>query len=268
MRRISVSQISSASWGFERDVAFYASLGVDAIALLRNKVADVGVAEAQQILATHGLAVSGYGTCGFFSLDEPERWPGEIEAACRHIELAGVFGASTVTLVTGSGRGHPYRESEVAFRSILEQLLPAAEQAGVVIVLEHTGPLRVDLCYIHTLHDALDLAESVASPHFKICCELNNAWTERFLYEDLAERSQWIGLVQISDFAEGTLATPERVALGDGIIPLERIVAAIEASDYAGCYEIEQLGPEIERVGYEESLRQSLAFLTQALGRS
>ena len=84
-----------------------------------------------------------------------------------------------------------------------------------------------------------------------------------FRYEDVAERSRLIGLVQVSDFAEGTLATPERVPLGDGIIPLERILGAFEASDYDGYYEIEQLGPEIERLGYEESLRRSLAFLAK-----
>ncbi len=262
-RRISVSQVSSIGWSFEQDLAHYASLGVETVALLRTKVADVGFVGAGRALKASGLSVSGFGTCGFFSLHEPQRWPAEIDEASRLVAEAGALGASTVTLVTGSGRGRPYPESQAAFLSILERLLPAAERAGVILVLEHTGPLRVDLCFVHTLHDALDLAETVSSPQLKICCELNNAWSERFLYEDVAERSRLIGLVQVSDFAEGTLATPERVPLGDGIIPLERILAAFEASDYDGYYEIEQLGPEIERLGYEESLRRSLAFLAE-----
>jgi sugar phosphate isomerase/epimerase len=51
------------------------------------------------------------------------------------------------------------------------------------------------------------------------------------------------------------------VPLGDGVIPLDRILDAIAAAGYAGWYEIEQVGPEIERLGYEESLRRSVAFL-------
>ena len=263
MRRISVSQVSSVGWSFEQDLAHYASVGVEAVALLRTKVADVGFDAAQRALEASGLRGSGFGTCGFFSLHEPECWSAEIDEASRLVAQAGALGASTVTLVTGSGRGRPYPESQAAFLGILERLLPAAERAGVVLVLEHTGSLRVDLCFIHPLHDALDLAETLGSPQLKICCEINNAWTERFLYEDVAERSHLIGLVQVSDFAEGTVATPERVPLGDGIIPLERILTAFDASVYDGYYEIEQLGPEIERLGYEESLRRSLGFLAK-----
>ena len=55
--------------------------------------------------------------------------------------------------------------------------------------------------------------------------------------------------MQISDYAEGTLTTPERVPLGDGIIPLERILPALMESACEGWFEIEQLGPEIERLG-------------------
>ena len=259
--RVSISQVSSISWSFERDLEHYAAIGAQAIALLRSKVGAVELREARRAIERSGLEVSGYGTCGHFSLFDRERWPAELEEARGHIARAGEFGAETVTMVTGSGRGRPYPESEAAFRAIVEPLLRDAERAEVAIALEPTGSLRVDLGFVHTLRDALDLADSIGSPHFTICCEINNAWSERFLYEDVAARGARIGLVQINDFAEGTLATPERVPLGDGIIPLERILPAFEASDYAGWYEIEQLGPEIERLGYEESLRRSLVYL-------
>jgi sugar phosphate isomerase/epimerase len=262
--KISISQVSSIGWSFERDLTHYASVGAGAIALLIMKVEAVGIKTAARAIAESGLRVSGYGTCGRFSLHDPERHAAEIDEVRRHLAHAGELGADTVTMLTGSGRGRPYAESEVAFRSIIEQLLPDAERAGVTIVLEHTGSLRVDLGFVHTLHDALDLAEAIGSPHFKICCEINNAWTERFVYEDLAHRSHLIGLVQLSDFAEGTLTTPERVPLGDGIIPFERILPALMESAYEGWYEIEQLGPEIERLGYEESLRRSLAYLARS----
>lgn len=261
--QISVSQVSSLGWSFERDLAHYASVGAEAIALLTTKIEAVGVEAAASAVTRSSLRVSGYGTCGLFSLHDPDRHAAETDALRLHLARAGELGAETLTLLTGSGQGRPYPESEAAFRSVVEQLLPDAERAGVTLVLEHTGSLRVDLGFVHTLHDALDLAEAIGSPHFKICFEINNAWTDRFLYDDIAYRSHLIGLVQLSDLAEGTLTTPERVPLGDGIIPLERIVPALLESDFAGWYEIEQLGPEIERLGYEESLRRSLAYLAR-----
>jgi sugar phosphate isomerase/epimerase len=119
----------------------------------------------------------------------------------------------------------------------------------------------VDLGFVHSLHDALDLADRVDSPWFAICCEINNAWIERFLYEDIRARAGRIALVQLSDFLAGTLSTPERAPLGDGIIPLGPILRAFEAARYPGWYEIELVGREIERLGYEESIRRSLAWL-------
>lgn len=259
--RISVSQICSASWSFEADVRRYAELGVPAIALLRSKIAPIGVARAKQLLRDAQLPVEGYGSIGIFSLHERERWKAELEVAMREIQEAAELGSPTVTLLSGGGRGRRYAESEAAFLAILEQLLPVAERAGVVLAFEHNSPLRVDLGYVHSLHDALDLALRVGSPHFAICCELNNAWVERFLYEDIRDRCREIGLVQVNDFPEGTRTTPERAALGHGIIPLRPILRAFEAAGYRGCYELEFLGPAVETLGYEESIRASLAYL-------
>jgi sugar phosphate isomerase/epimerase len=259
--RLAISEASSFSWSLEQELACYAALGVEALAVFPSKVAEIGWREAKRQIERSGLQVSAYGVCGFFSLHEPERLPGEIAAVRDHLAIAGELGAETLTLLSGSGRGRPYRDSEAAFRGVVEQLVPDAERAGVAMVFEPTGAMRSDLSFVHTLRDALDLADAIDSPWFKICFEINNAWVERFLYEDIAQRTSRIGLVQLSDFAEGTVTTPARVPLGDGAIPLDRILDAFAAAGYAGWYEIEQVGPEIERLGYEESLRRSVTFL-------
>ena len=138
MRRISVSQVSSVGWSFEQDLAHYASVGVEAVALLRTKVADVGFDAAQRALEASGLRVSGFGTCGFFSLHEPECWSAEIDEASRLVAQAGALGASTVTLVTGSGRGRPYPESQAAFLGILERQSPFAFDDGRAKLISRT----------------------------------------------------------------------------------------------------------------------------------
>ena len=261
MLRCAISQVCSFGWSFERDLSYYAEIGAPAISILGSKLEAFGREAGRRLLARSGLAVAGYGSLGPFSLHEPAAWPAEIRRAEDQIALAAELGARTATLLSGSGRGRPYPESEAALLSLLERLLPLAERHGVVLALEHNHALRVDLGFVHTLHDALDLTDRVDSPWFAICCELNNAWIERFLYDDIRARVGRIGLVQVSDFLEGTLSTPERAPLGDGIIPLESILRAFEAARYPGYYEIELIGREIERLGYEESLRRSLAFL-------
>lgn len=259
--KYAISQISSLGWGFERDVAHYAAVGARAITVVHGKLRAHGVEAGRKLLASSGLEVAAYASLGPFPLHERGRWEAELESCRREIGIAAELGAPLVEMLTGSGRGHPYDETEAAFLAFLERLLPIAERAGVVLAFENNHALRVDLGFIHQLHDALDLAEKVGSPRLRVCAELNNAWMERFLYRDLAERSQLIGIVQVNDFAEGTLATPERVPPGDGIIPLRRILGALARSGYSGFLELELVGPEIERMGYEAAIRRSMAFL-------
>ena len=152
-------------------------------------------------------------------------------------------------------------EAEARVRARLGRLLPEAERMGKRLALEPNNGLRVDLGYIHTLHDALDLADVVDSPYFTVCFETNNAWIERRLYENIRRRTGRIGLVQINDFRAGTTCTPSRAPLGDGIIPLERILDSFEGAGYDGYYDIGLVGPEIEEMGYEQAVARSLEFL-------
>jgi sugar phosphate isomerase/epimerase len=259
--KYSISQVCSMRWDFARDVQHYASVGARAITVVHGKLRDFGVEAGRKLLAGSGLEVAAYSSVGPFPLHERGRWDAELETCRREIGIAAELGAPLVEMLTGSGCEHPYDESERAFLAFLERLLPIAERAGVVLAFENNHALRVDIGFIHQLHDALDLAEKVDSPWLRVCAEINNSWMERFLYRDLAERSQWLGIVQVNDFARGTLATPERVPPGDGIIPLRRILGTLERSGYGGFLELELVGPEIERLGYEEAIRRSMAFL-------
>ena len=49
--------------------------------------------------------------------------------------------------------------------------------------------------------------------------------------------------------------------LGDGIIPLKRIIGAFIEAGYDGYFDIELIGPDIEEMGYEEAIARSLRFL-------
>jgi sugar phosphate isomerase/epimerase len=259
--KLAISQICSMNWNFARDLRHYAAVGARAITVVHGKLRSYGVEAGRKLLAESGLEVAAYAALGPFSLHEPGRWDAELETARREIGIAAGIGAPLVEMLTGSGCGHPYDETEAAFLALLERLLPIAEQAGVVLAFENNHALRMDLGFVHQLHDALDLVEKVGSPQLRVCAELNNAWIERFLYRDIAQRSHLLGIVQVNDFAAGTLTTPQRVPPGDGIIPLRRILGELQKAGYPGYLELELIGPEIDRMGYEEAIRRSMLFL-------
>jgi len=91
-----------------------------------------------------------------------------------------------------------------------------------------------------------------------VVLELNNAWIERGLYQNIRDRRDRIAIVQVSDFKVGTLAASERVVIGDGDIPLRRICHALADAGYAGWWDIELLGSAIETEGYESVVPRAL----------
>ena len=63
----------------------------------------------------------------------------------------------------------------------LEQALAAGarrrpRRAGIPFALEHTNSLRVDVGFVHTLRDAVDLARRL---DIGVCMEINACWAER-----------------------------------------------------------------------------------------
>ncbi len=76
-----------------------------------------------------------------------------------------------------------------------------------------------------------------------------------------------LALVQISDFELGTLDTPNRSVIGDGDIPLERLLGILLDAGYEGYFDLEILGPRIEAEGYLPATRRSLERASEMLGR-
>ena len=261
MIKYSMNELTTARWPFDKDVEYYAQRGVPAITAQRMKLEPFGVDKGLRLLKDAGLRVAAYQTSGQFTLNDQDRWPKQIDEFKRDMETAVKLGTGLLIFQTGPGEGLSYEETEPRFVEVLERLLPEAQGLGVRLAVEHNSALRVDLGYLGTLHNALDLADKVDSPYLTVCLEMNNAWFERGLYDNIRDRIGRIGVVQIDDFKAGTTTTPSRVPLGDGIIPIERIVNAVLETGYDGYFDIEVLGPHIEEMGYEEAIRRCQVYL-------
>jgi hypothetical protein len=82
------------------------------------------------------------------------------------------------------------------------------------------------------------------------------------LREVLQRGRQHICLVQICDVIIGSAVRPNpggRVNLGEGELPLQRLMEEVLDSGYPGLFDLEILGPTVEAEGYEASLRRGVA---------
>jgi len=141
-------------------------------------------------------------------------------------------------------------------------VLAEAVAVGVPFAIEHTNSLRVDVGFVHTLTDAIDLARRLGTG---VCMEINACWAERGLADTITNGVDTITIVQLSDYAIGTKSTPQRLVPGDGDIPMERIVGQVLAAGYDGTFDLELIGPRIDEEGYESSSRRAVEYVGDLL---
>ncbi len=262
--RVSLSAISTFEWSLERDLAFYAEAGITNVGVSVAKLERFGWDAGTRAVAAAGLRVTNLIGLGPFRLDAPEHWDGQRERIGRALDTAAALGAECVVFTTGPAGRLTWEEAADALEAALAPSLAAARGGGIPFAIEHTNSLRVDIGFVHTLRDVIDLARRLETG---VCMEINACWAERSLAETIDDGADVIRLVQVSDFAAGTLSTPNRLVPGDGDIPLERIVGQVLAAGYDGCFDLELVGPRIDAEGYDAAARRSIEQLTSMLSR-
>jgi sugar phosphate isomerase/epimerase len=256
--RLCVSGISTWGWTLDEDLAFYAEAGIHTIGASLRKLEAEGVDAGVRALLDAGIEVANVIGLGPFRLDQPAKWPEQQDRLLLAIDVAQRLDAGCLVLTTGPSGSMSWEDAADALEAALQPALPMAASTDVMIALEHTNSLRVDVGFVHTLRDALDLADRLG---VRVCMEVNACWAERDLAGTIARRIDGIALVQVSDFVIGTTTTPDRAVPGDGDIPLRRILGHLLAAGYHGMFDLEIIGPRIEAEGYASAVRRSVGWL-------
>jgi sugar phosphate isomerase/epimerase len=263
--RSCVSAISTFRLGLDEDLAFWAAHGVDRVGVSVAKLEAFGWdagAELVQRAVAGGLDVVDLIGLGPFHLAKPERWERQRERLVRSIAAAVTVGAPTMVFTTGPFAPLAWDEAADALEAALAPVLAEARAAGIDFAIEHTNSLRVDVGFVHTLRDVIDLARRLDTG---VCMELNACWAERDLARTIAEGVDRIRLVQVSDFRVGTVASSQRLVPGDGDIPLARIIGELLAAGFGGAFELELIGDAIVAEGYDRVVPRAVAALDALL---
>lgn len=260
--RVSLSAISTFGWSLDEDLAFYAAHGIDQVGISVAKLERHGWDDGARRVEDAGLRVTNLIGLGPFHLAEPTQWPRQQERLVRALDVASRIRAECLVFTTGPAGPLPWEEAADALETAMAPVLRESRARDVPFAIEHTNSLRVDVGFVHTLADAIDLARRLRTG---VCMEINACWAERGLAATIAAGIDVIRLVQVSDFAVGTLSTPNRLVPGDGDIPLARIVGDVLAAGYPGCFDLELVGPAIDAEGYDSAVPRAIAATTDLL---
>ena len=265
--RACVSAISTFNLALDEDLAFWDRHEIRTVGVSVAKLERFGWAEGTKLVAdaaAAGLRIANLIGLGPFHLANPASWPKQQERLVRSIETAAAVGAECMVFTTGPFAPLTWEEAADALDAALTPILSEAASRGVPFAIEHTNSLRVDVGFVHTLKDAIDLARRF---DVGVCMELNACWAERGLDATIRDGIDRIRLVQVSDFTVGTVASSQRLVPGDGDIPIERILGRVLDAGYAGVFDLELIGDAIVTEGYDAAVPRAVEALGAILER-
>jgi sugar phosphate isomerase/epimerase len=260
--RVSVSAISTFDWSLEQDLAFYAAHDITNVGISVVKLERHGWADGAARVRDAGLRVTNLIGLGPFHLASPEQWDQQRGRLMHALEAGSTVGAECLVFTTGPAGPLSWEAAADALEAALAPVLGEARDLGIPFALEHTNSLRVDVGFVHSLADVIDLARRL---DVGVCMEVNACWAERGLSATIASGVDRLRLVQVSDFKIGTLSTPNRLVPGDGDIPLDRILGQVLEAGYEGCFDLELIGPAIESEGYAAAVPRAVDWLDARL---
>ena len=266
---IGVSTYSFSRYNGERtsvlqciDIA--ADIGFEGVEILHNQMDDESNAALQGLKArAHalGMTLMGFSTHQGFLYPAPERRRENVDLTIRQLQLASAMGIPTMRINTGrwgttasfnqlmEDEGYePIPEGlteEMGFTWVidsLEQILPKAEEYGVVMGLEnHWGLGR-------TASGVLRIVEAVDSPWLQITLDTGNFFENRFPQLEMMTASNIpITLVQAKTYyGDGRWYTLD--------INYARIAEMLRDGGYRGWISLEFEGREDSSTGVPKSL--------------
>ena len=259
-KRLSVHNVTFYGASLADLEAHWAALGVARLSILDSQLLD---SEFRMLLQRHAYTVEAvyHLFAGGRLTTDPKV---ARDALCTVIDAAAGVGARTVYLLTGGRGALTWEQAAEQFCAMVTPGVEHANRAGVALAIENTSSLYADIHLAHTLRDTITLAEMGG---LGICIDLFHCWAEGD-FETLVERAlPRTELIQLSDYVLGDRALPGRAVPGDGTIPIEAFVAQTLAGGYTHGFDLELIGPRIDREGHLESARRACDVVGAMLNR-
>jgi sugar phosphate isomerase/epimerase len=218
--------------------------GIAAIDPWRDQVAAVGLGEAVRAIKDNGLAVSGYCRGGMFPAADAAGRQAAIDDNKRAIDEAAALGAACLVLVVG-GLPQGSRDIHAARRMVADGIgavLPHARANAMPLAIEPLHPMYAgDRACVNTLAQALDLCDALGDG-VGVAIDTYHVWWDPALEAQIARAGadNKILAYHICDWLVPTRdLLLDRGMMGDGVIDLPRVRAAVEKAGYQGYVEVE-----------------------------
>jgi sugar phosphate isomerase/epimerase len=267
MAQLAMNEMTTYRWSFDQDVQQYLSAGIKAIGVWRQKVSDFGEEKAVDLLHESGLKVSSLLWAGGFTGSEGRTYKESLDDARDAIRLAAQMRAGCLIVYSGARAGHTHNHARRILKSALAELSPLAADLGVTLAIEPMHPaVAADWTFLTSLEETLATLDAAGNSAVKLCFDTYHLGQAPEVIGQIPQLASRLALVQLGDAKSPPQEEPNRCRLGEGLIPLQEIVAALLQAGYDGFFEVELMGEEIEAADYNDLLAQSKSVFQKLTG--
>ncbi|OYO16838.1 xylose isomerase [Enemella evansiae] len=226
--------------------------GLGHIGLWRNRIQEVGLERAAELVAESGLRVTSLCRGGFLTASGPTDQRAALADNRAAIDECVAVGTDQLIMVVG---GLPAGDRDLVaarrrVRDRLVDLVPYAAERGVQLVLEPLHPMYCgDRAVLSTLGQALDLADGFDPSVVSVVVDAFHVWWDPEVGHQIARagREGRLAAYQVCDFnlpiaADALLS---RGMMGDGVIDFGALSAMVAGAGYTGPVEVEIFNAEI-----------------------
>jgi sugar phosphate isomerase/epimerase len=185
---------------------------------------------------------------------DEESWKAARAQLTQAIGIAEKLGARSIYMLTGGHGTLTWEQAAEVFSAAVAPCVVQARNAGIALAIENASTLYADLHIAHSLRDTVTLAEMAG---IGLCIDLYGCWAEAELRKSIERAIPRCAIIQVSDYAYGDRALPARAVPGDGAVPLQRLLEWTLAAGYKGAFDLELIGPRIDREGHLEATRRA-----------
>lgn len=243
LSRFAVHTVTTKPWPVETAIEKYARAGFGGITVWRDTLEGRDPEVVGQQIRDSGLSTVAMVRGGFFCYGND----GEREAALadnrQAIREAAATGAPMVVLVCGARPEQSLAVSREQIQEGIADLLPYAEEHGVVLAIEPLHPMYADTrSAVNDLATANRMAETLDSPWVGVAADVYHLWWDPNLMAEI-RRCGKNGNLTAFHVCDWRVPTEDflldRGLMGEGCIDIPAIRAEVEASGFSGFNEVE-----------------------------
>ncbi len=241
LARLSLNQMTTERWSVREAVEGCARAGIPAIGLWRHKVAETGLRESARAVRDAGIQVSSLCRGGMFPAATAAERRERIDDNRRAIDQAVELGTNVLVLVCGPAPDRDIDAARAMVADAISELAPYAQERGVRLGIEPLHPMfAADRSVIVTLGQANEFASRFPPVQVGVVVDVYHVWWDPEVYRQIERAAGRILGFHVNDWI---VPTPDlllgRGMLGDGVIELRRLRAAVDAAGYNGAIEVE-----------------------------